>query len=42
MTKAIALARNIVPALPLGEVLRVALVGGCGAALVLAGPALPL
>ena len=42
MTKAIALARTHVPALPLGEMVRVALVSGCGLALVLAGPALPL
>ena len=41
MAKAIALARLPVPALPLGEMLRVALVSGCGFALVLAGPALP-
>lgn len=42
MAKAIALARTHVPALLLGEMLRVALVSGCGFALVLAGPALPL
>lgn len=41
MTKTIALARTHVPALPLGEVVRAALVSGCGFALVFAGPALP-
>ena len=41
MAKAIALARTHVPALPLGEVLRVAVVTGCGFALIFAGPALP-
>ena len=41
MANAIALARTHVSALPLGEMLRVALVSGCGLALVLAGPALP-
>ena len=42
MAKAIALARTHVPALPLGEMVRVGLVTFCGLALVLAGPALPL
>ena len=41
MAKAIALARTHAPALPLGEMLRVAMVTGCGFALILAGPALP-
>ncbi|WP_282099895.1 hypothetical protein [Qipengyuania gelatinilytica] len=41
MAKAIALARTHVPALPLGEIARAAIVSGCGLALVLAGPALP-
>lgn len=41
MVKAIALARKIAPALPLSEVLRMALVTTCGLALILAGPALP-
>ena len=41
MAKAIALARTHAPALPLGEMLRVALVTGCGFALVFAGPAFP-
>ena len=42
MAKAITFARTIVPVLPMGEVLRVAFVSGCGAALALAGPVLPL
>ena len=42
MAKAIALARSHVPALPLAEYARVAIVTGCGLALILAGPALPL
>ena len=41
MAKAIALARSHVPALPLAEIARAAIVSGCGFALVLAGPALP-
>ena len=41
MAKAIALARTHVPALPLGEMARVAIVTFCGAAAILAGPALP-
>lgn len=41
MAKAIALARSTVPALPLGEVVRTAVVSGCGLALILAGPVLP-
>ncbi|WP_282098657.1 hypothetical protein [Qipengyuania xiamenensis] len=41
MAKAIALARTHVPALPLPEIARAAIVSGCGLALVLAGPALP-
>lgn len=41
MAKAIALARTHVPALPLAEIARAAIVSGCGLALVLAGPALP-
>ncbi len=46
MAKAIALAysqaRSHVPAIALGEYTRVALVTGCGMALVLAGPFLPV
>ena len=46
MAKAIALAfsqaRSHVPALPLADWTRAALVSGCGMALVLAGPFLPL
>lgn len=41
MAKAIALARIQATALPLGEMMRAAIVSGCGLALVLAGPALP-
>ena len=41
MAKAIALARSHVPALPLGELARVAAVTFCSAAAILAGPALP-
>ena len=41
MAKAFALARTHVPAVPLGEMMRAAIVSGCGLALVLAGPALP-
>ena len=41
MAKAIALARTHVPALPLGEMARVALVTGCGLAAIFAGPAMP-
>ena len=42
MAKAVALARTHIPALPLGEMARAAIVSGCGFALVLAGPFLPL
>ena len=47
MTKAIALARTHIPALSvpagsLSDAVRAALVTGCGLALVLAGPVLPL
>ena len=42
MAKAIALARTHVPAIALGDYARAALVSGCGMALVLAGPFLPL
>ena len=47
MTKAIALARTHIPSLSvpthtLSDAVRAALVTGCGLALVLAGPALPL
>ena len=42
MAKAIALAQKHVAAVPLSEIVRVMLVGGCGLALVLAGPVLPL
>ena len=42
MAKALSLARTKVPALPLGEMVRAAVVSGCGFALILAGPSLPL
>ncbi len=41
MTRAIALARTHVPPLRLEEMLRTAIVSGCGLALVFAGPVLP-
>jgi hypothetical protein len=41
MAKAIALARDVVPAFPSAEVARAMIVSGCALALILAGPALP-
>lgn len=41
MTRAIALARSHVPPLRMEELLRAAIVSGCGLALVFAGPLLP-
>ena len=41
MAKAIALARTHVPSIPAAELVRMAVVSGCGIALALAGPALP-
>lgn len=42
MAKAIALARTQIAPVPVAEIVRVLLVSGCGLALVLAGPVLPI
>lgn len=41
MAQAIALARTHIAPLPAAEIARTLIVGACGLALVLAGPALP-